>query len=69
MIVIPDTLAQGLERNLMTPVQIARRLYRRDRAIVVPLGSFSHTCHHYLIRCSRLAQHKALEDLVKAANV
>ena len=25
MIVIYDTLAQGLERNLMTPVQIARR--------------------------------------------
>ena len=42
--VVPtDTPAQGLERNLLTPDQIASQDYSRDRAEVVPRGSTSPT--------------------------
>ena len=38
-----DTSAQGLERNLLTPDQIASQDYSRDRAKIVPRGSTSPT--------------------------
>ena len=37
-LVISDTSAQRLERNLLTPDQIASQDYSRDRAKVVPRG-------------------------------
>ena len=40
-VVQSDTSAQGLERNLLMPVQIASQDYSRDRAKVVPRGSVS----------------------------
>ena len=42
-VVQSDTSAQGLERNLLTPDQIASKDYSRDRAKVVPRGSSSPT--------------------------
>ena len=42
-VVQSDTSAQGLERNLLTPDQIAINDYSRDRAKVVPRGSTSPT--------------------------
>ena len=42
-VVQPDTSAQGLERNLLTPDQIASQDYSRNRAKVVPRGSTSPT--------------------------
>ena len=42
-VVQPDTSAQGLERNLLTPDQIASQDYGRNRAKIVPRGSTSHT--------------------------
>ena len=38
-VVQPDTSAQGLERKLLTPGQIASQDYSRDRAKVVSRGS------------------------------
>ena len=40
-VVNPDTSAQKLERNLLTPDQIASQDYSRDRAKMVPRGSAS----------------------------
>ena len=42
-VVQSDTSAQGLERNLLTPHQIASNDYSMDRAKVVPRGSSSPT--------------------------
>ena len=42
-VVRSDTSAQGLERNLLTPDQIASQDYSRDRAKVVPCVSTSPT--------------------------
>ena len=40
-VVQPDTLAQGLQRNLLTSDQIASQGYSRDRAKAVTRGSAS----------------------------
>ena len=42
-VVQPDTSAQGLQRNLLLPDQIASQDYSRDCAKVVPRGSASPT--------------------------
>ena len=74
-VVQSDTSAQGLERNLRTPDQIASNDYSRDRAKVVPRGSSSPTLPTRFkplfpldanVADSEL--YKALVDLARAAN-
>ena len=74
-VVQSDTSAQGLERNLLTPDQIASNDYSRDRAKVVPRGSSSRTLptrfKPLLSLDANIADsepYKALADLARAAN-
>ena len=75
IVVQSDTLAQGLERNLLTPDQIASNDYNRDRAKVVPRGSSSPTLPTRFKPLFSLDRnvadsepYKALADLARAAN-
>ena len=70
------TSTQGLERNLLTPDQIASQDYIRDRAKVVPRGSASPTITPRFKPMFALERnvadsepYKALADLARAANV
>ena len=70
-----DTSAQGLERNLLTPDQIARDDYSRDRAKIVPRGSSSPTLPTRFKPLFSLdgnvadsEPYKALADLARAAH-
>ena len=70
-IVKTDTLAHGLERNLLTPDQIASQDYSRDRAKVVPRGSASPTITPRFQTRSNVAEskpYKALVELARGAN-
>ena len=74
-VVQSDTSAQGLERNLLTPDQIASNDYSRDRAKVVPRGSSSPTIPTRFKPLFSLdgnvadrEPYKALADLARAAN-
>ena len=74
-IVNSDTSAQSLERNLLTPDQIASQDYSRDRAKVVPRGSLSPQIFPRFNPMFSLegniadsAPYKALADLARAAN-
>ena len=74
-IVKTDTSAQGLERNLLTPDQIASQDYSRDRAKVVPRGSASPTITPRFQPMFSLdgnvadnEPYKALAELAPAAN-
>ena len=74
-VVQSDTSAQGLERNLLTPDQIASNDYSRDRAKVVPRGSSSPTLPTRFKPLFSLdgnvadsEPYKALADLARAAN-
>ena len=74
-IVNSDTSAQRLERNLLTPDQIASQDYSRDRAKVVPRGSLSPQISPRFNLMFSLegniadsAPYKALADLARAAN-
>ena len=74
-VVQSDTSAQGLERNLLTPDQIASNDYSRDRAKVVPRGSSSPTLPTRFKLLFSLdtnitdsEPYKALADLARAAN-
>ena len=74
-VVQSDTSAQGLERNLLTPDQIASNDYSRDRAKVVPRGSSSPTLPTRFEPLFSLdtniadsEPYKALADLARAAN-
>ena len=70
-----DTSAQGLERNLLTPDQIANEDCSRDRAKVVPRGSASPTItprfQPMFFLDSNVADsdpYKALAEFARAAN-
>ena len=74
-VVQSDTSAQGLERNLLTPDQIASNDYSRDRAKVVPRGSSSPTIPTRFKPLFSLdgnvadsEPYKALANLARAAN-
>ena len=74
-VVQPDTPAQGLERNLLTPDQIASQDYSRDRAKVVSRGSTSPTVGPRFKPLFSLdgnvadsETYKALAKLARAAN-
>ena len=74
-VVKSDTSAQGLERNLLTPDQIASQDYRRDRAKVGPRGSTSPTVPPRFKPLFSLdgnvadsEPYKALAELARAAN-
>ena len=74
-VVQSDTSLQGLERNLLTPDQIASNDYNRDRAKVVPRGSSSPTLPTrfkplFLLdgNVADSEPYKALADLARSAN-
>ena len=74
-VVQPDTSAQGLERNLLIPNQIASQDYSRDRSKVVPRGSTSPTVPPGFKPLFSLdgnvadsEPYKALAELARAAN-
>ena len=74
-VVHSDTSAQRLERNLLTPDQIASQDYSRDRAKVVPRGSASPTINPRFKPMFSLEDHiaesepyKALAELARAEN-
>ena len=74
-VVQSDTSAQGLERNLLTPDQIASNDYSRDRAKIVPRGSSNPSISTRLKPLFSLdgnvadsEPYKALADLARAAN-
>ena len=74
-VVHSDTSAQRLERNLLTPDQIASQDYSRDRAKVVPRGSASPTINPRFKPMFSLEDniaesepYKALTELARAAN-
>ena len=70
-----DTSAQRLERNLLTPDQIASQDYGRDRAMVVPRGSLSpqiaprfNPMFSLEGNIAESEPYKELADLTRAAN-
>ena len=74
-VVNSDTSAQRLERNLLTPDQIASQDYSRDRAKVVPRGSNSpqiaprfNPMFSLEGNVAESEPYKALADLARAAN-
>ena len=74
-VVRSDTSAQGLERNLLTPDQIASQDYCRDRAKVAPRGSTSPTVPPrfkplFLLdgNVADSEPYKVLAELARAAN-
>ena len=74
-VVISDTSAQRLERNLLKPDQIASQVYSRDRAKVVPRGSASpqidprfNPMFSLEGNVAESEPYKALADLARAAN-
>ena len=74
-IVNSDTSAQRLERNLLTPDQIASQDYSRDRVKVVPRGSLSpqitprfNPMFSLEGNIAESEPYKALADLARAAN-
>ena len=74
-VVKSDISAQGLESNLLTPVQIASQDYSRDRAKVVPRGSISPTVPPRFKPLFSLDEnvvdsepYKAVAELTRAAN-
>ena len=74
-VVNSDTSAQRLERNLLTPDQIASQDYSRDRAKVVPRGSASpqiaprfNPMFSLEGNVAESEPYKALADLARAAN-
>ena len=74
-IVNSDTSAQRLERNLLTPEQIASQDYSRDRVKVVPRGSLSpqitprfNPMFSLEGNIAESEPYKALADLARAAN-
>ena len=74
-IVTHDTLAQGFDRKLLTPAQIASQDSSRDRVKVVPRGSSSsHVSPRFDLmfsvgsKVSESEPYKILDDLAKGAN-